>query len=157
MVGDGEHVVQFYDHDADLMRAAGDYLTRAVSEGGAAIVIATESHRHAFEAELADGGIDVARAVASGSLVWLDAAETLARFVHGGVADPVSFRAALSPVVRRADRCTRHARRESKRARATPRREKPRECGCQRRREVFDDRCERQRSLPWGDPFGDSK
>jgi anti-sigma regulatory factor (Ser/Thr protein kinase) len=102
MVGDGEHVVQFYDHDADLMRAAGDYLTRAVSEGGAAIVIATESHRHAFEAELADGGIDVARAVANGSLVWLDAAETLARFVHGGVVDPVSFRAALSPVVRRA-------------------------------------------------------
>ncbi len=102
MVGDGEHVVQFYDGDADLIRAVGDYLTRAVSEGEAAIVIATEEHRQAFEAELVGGGIDVARAVADGSLVWLDAAQTLATFMREGVVDAARFRAGLSPVVRRA-------------------------------------------------------
>ena len=102
MFGDGEHVVQFYDRDVDVIRAVGDYLTRAVSEGEAAIVIATEEHRAAFEAELVDGGIDVTRAAQDGSLVWLDAAETLRTFVHGGVVDPDGFRASLSPVVRRA-------------------------------------------------------
>jgi anti-sigma regulatory factor (Ser/Thr protein kinase) len=99
-LGDGEHVVQFYDHDAELTRAVGDYLTRAVSEGEVAIVIATEEHRQAFEAELVDGGIDVARAAADGSLLWLDAAQTLATFVQDGVVDPARFRARLSPVVR---------------------------------------------------------
>ena len=101
-VGDGEHVVQFYDRDADLVRAVGDYLIRAVSEGEAAIVIATEPHRRDFEAELMAGGIDVARAVADGSLVWLDAAQTLASFVHEGVVDPARFRACLGPMVRAA-------------------------------------------------------
>jgi len=100
MLGDGEHVVQFYDRDADLVRAVGDYLTRAVSEGEAAIVIATEEHRRAFEADMVAGGIDVARAVVDGSLVWLDAAQTLARFLHEGVVDPAGFRACLGPVVR---------------------------------------------------------
>jgi anti-sigma regulatory factor (Ser/Thr protein kinase) len=101
-VGDGEHVVQFYDRDADLVRAVGDYLIRAVSEGDAAIVIATEPHRRDFEAELVAGGIDVSRAVADGSLVWLDAAQTLASFVHEAVVDPARFRACLGPVVRAA-------------------------------------------------------
>jgi KaiC/GvpD/RAD55 family RecA-like ATPase len=78
MVADGEHVVQFYDRDADLVRAVGDYLTRAISEGEAAIVIATEAHRRAFEADMAAGGIDVARAVVDGSLVWLDPREVRA-------------------------------------------------------------------------------
>ena len=34
MVGGGEHVVQFYDHEGDLARAVGDYLTRGVLDGG---------------------------------------------------------------------------------------------------------------------------
>jgi hypothetical protein len=101
-LGDGEHVVQFYDRDADLTRAVGDYLARALSEGEVAIAIATEAHRQAFEAELLDGGIDAARAVADGSLVWLDAAETLATIVDGGVVDPARFRARVTPLVRQA-------------------------------------------------------
>src|SRR5436305_11001812 len=88
MVGDGEHVVQFYDHEADLIQAVGDYLVAAAREGAAVIVIAAESHRQAFEAELAGAGIDVSRAVADGTLVCLDAADTMSLFMDDGRIDP---------------------------------------------------------------------
>jgi hypothetical protein len=98
-VRDGEHVVQFYDDDADLVRAVGDYLIGAVSAGETAIVIATEAHRLAFEAELVGAGIDVAGAVEDGSLVLLDAAETLSLFMDEGGIDPAAFRNVIGGMV----------------------------------------------------------
>ena len=106
-LGDHEHVVQFYDRDGDLIRAVGAYLAEAIRAGDATIVIATEKHRLAFQAELVDAGIDVARGATEGALVWLDAAETLATFVRDGQADPVAFRTNVGEVVRGA---LRHAR-----------------------------------------------
>jgi hypothetical protein len=73
MAGGGEHVVQFYDHDGDLARAVGDYLTLGVRDGGAAVVIATEAHCREFEAVMAASGVDTDRARRDGSVVWLDA------------------------------------------------------------------------------------
>lgn len=60
----GEHVVQFYEHDAELAEAVGEYLADAIQAGGLAVMIATETHRRAFEAELERAGIDPAQAVA---------------------------------------------------------------------------------------------
>ena len=99
-VCDGEHVVQFYDHDGDLIRAVGDYLIRAVNEGAAAIVIATEEHRLAFQAELAAAGIKVGLSGMDGTVVWLDAAGTLSLFMHDGQLDRAAFRTAIGGVVR---------------------------------------------------------
>lgn len=101
-VGAGEHVVQFYDRGDDLISAVGGYLTRAVSAGAVAIAIVTDDHRRAFQAELTDRGVDAARAVRDGSLVWLDAAATLAVCMHDGEIDAAAFRANLAPVVKRA-------------------------------------------------------
>lgn len=97
-VHDGQHVVQFYDQDSDLVRAVGDYLTCALNEGATAIVIATEEHRQAFEAQLVRGGIDVTLA-ADGPVVWLDAAQTLSLFMQNGTLDPAAFRAVIGGVV----------------------------------------------------------
>jgi hypothetical protein len=100
MVGDGEHVVQFYDDDTDLVQAVGGYLVRAIGEGSAAIVIASEPHWQAFEAELVGAGIDVADATADGTIVWLDAAQTLSLFVDDkGRIDPAAFRLVIGGVV----------------------------------------------------------
>lgn len=104
MVGEGEHVVQFYEDDADLIRAVGAYLARAVSAGETAIVLATEAHRLAFEAELVGAGIDVSRAVRDGTFVSLDAAQTLSTFIHEGQIDPAAFRAVIGDLVRSAQR-----------------------------------------------------
>jgi anti-sigma regulatory factor (Ser/Thr protein kinase) len=110
MAGGGEHVVQFYDHDEDLARAVGDYLTRAVSAGEMAIVIATEPHRRAFAAEMAGAGIDADQAVRDGTLLCLDAAHTLSRFVHGGSVDAHAFGAVVGSLVRDASRSGREIR-----------------------------------------------
>jgi anti-sigma regulatory factor (Ser/Thr protein kinase) len=99
----GEHVVQFYDNDADLVGAVGGELVRACAAGDAAIVIATQAHRAAFEAQLVGTGIDTTAAVADGTLVWLDAAETAARFMDGGRINGGAFRDVLGDVVRRAN------------------------------------------------------
>lgn len=98
----GEHVVQFYDHQEDLARAVGEYLSSAVAAREIGIVIATEAHRHAFEAEMADAGVDTDQARRDGSIIWLDAAETLARFVHDGQVDPDGFREVVGSLVRQA-------------------------------------------------------
>jgi anti-sigma regulatory factor (Ser/Thr protein kinase) len=95
----GQHVVQFYERDADLFARAGDYLRDAVRAGGIAIVIATEAHRDAFEARLRESG---AGANDDGTLVWLDAAATLARFTRDGRVDRDAFFDAVGGVVRAA-------------------------------------------------------
>jgi MEDS: MEthanogen/methylotroph, DcmR Sensory domain/Histidine kinase-like ATPase domain len=99
MMGGGEHVVQFYDQDEDLARAVGDYLTAGVLGGQVTIVIATEEHRRAFEAEMVDAGVDTDQARRDGSVIWLDAAETLSRFVHAGQVDPDGFREVVGSLV----------------------------------------------------------
>src|SRR5687768_16007613 len=87
-----DHVVQFYDSDDDLAERVARYLGGAIEGGGAGIVIATEAHRHAFEDRMAAGGIDVAAAWSSGSLLVHDAFEAMHTLIDGsGRPDPEAF------------------------------------------------------------------
>jgi len=101
-VASGEHVVHFYEHTAELVGAVAPYLVAAARAGEAAIVIATEAHRRALEVELADGGIDLAQARASGMFLSLDAAATLASFTSAGRIDHDGFHEVIGGLVRRA-------------------------------------------------------
>jgi anti-sigma regulatory factor (Ser/Thr protein kinase) len=101
-VGTGEHVVQFYEDDAQLTRTVGEYLTTALGDGAVAIVIATETHRRLFAAELTAAGIDPAACSVDGTLVMLDAAATMAGFVDAGQVDTAGFREIVGSVVQRA-------------------------------------------------------
>jgi KaiC/GvpD/RAD55 family RecA-like ATPase len=100
MVGGGEHVVQFYDHDGDLARAVGDYLIRGVRDREVAIVIASEAHRREFEAVMAAAGIDMDRARRDGSVIWRDARETVDQFTHDGQVDADGFRRVVGSLLR---------------------------------------------------------
>jgi anti-sigma regulatory factor (Ser/Thr protein kinase) len=84
----GEHVVQFYEGESDLIEAVGGHLAAGARAGEVVIVIATPFHRAAFEAELTARGVDVADARGEGRYLEFDAAETLARFRGGGVGAP---------------------------------------------------------------------
>src|SRR3954471_8040608 len=86
-----DHVVQFYESDSELVARAGGYLSRALQAGEVAIVIATPAHGEGFAAHLPGG---------AGELVWLDAAETLARLMRDGRVDRESFFASVGEVVR---------------------------------------------------------
>jgi anti-sigma regulatory factor (Ser/Thr protein kinase) len=87
----GAHAVQFYERDEELTATVARYLADALGCGGAAVAIATESHRQSFEAELEAGGVDVTRLGREGRLVMLDAHEIAATLVTGGRVDREAF------------------------------------------------------------------
>lgn len=79
--GPGDHLVLFYRNDDDLTGRVSEYLLRSMRAGGVAIVIATPVHRLSFEGWLADAGLDVAAARASGFYRDLDAGDTMSDFM----------------------------------------------------------------------------
>lgn len=100
----GDHIVQFYDRDSDLVESVGRYLTEAAQAGEVAIVIATEAHRRALAAHLEAEGIDLAAADRAGTFVALDAAATMGRFVSEGEIDREAFSRVIGGVLRQAAR-----------------------------------------------------
>lgn len=86
-----DHVVGFYEHDEHLISAVASFFAPALDTDGAAVVIATPAHRAALEAALVADGFRVADLVGTGRLQLLDAAETLAAFMHDDKPDPVAF------------------------------------------------------------------
>jgi anti-sigma regulatory factor (Ser/Thr protein kinase) len=89
--GAGDHAVMFYGADHELAANVGSYLGEGLSAGGSAVVLATQPHRLAFEADLATAGIDAIGAAAAGRLLVLDAAETLDGFWTDGQLDRDRF------------------------------------------------------------------
>ena len=101
-LSDGEHVVQFYAAEDDLVAAVTAYLRGALSNDESAIVIATPEHVEAFEGALVSAGVDVEAARSDGQLCLVDAAETLAAFMVDGLPDPVAFDRVVGGLVRAA-------------------------------------------------------
>lgn len=98
-VGARDHVVQFYRRDDELAEHVSGYLLDAVRDGGVAIVIATAAHRRAFEARLADAGIDVGAASSSGAYVALDAGAAMHRLLIAGRLDPAAFEQVIGHLI----------------------------------------------------------
>jgi hypothetical protein len=98
-VGPRDHVVQFYNDDAELVERVGGYLREAVLDGGVALVIATAAHRAAFEARLADAGVDVAEAVERGAYLAFSAEEMLGRFMIDGQPDSAGFQGVVGSLI----------------------------------------------------------
>lgn len=109
-VGKGAHAVHFYDDDAELVERVGAFIASALDQGAVAIAIATEPHRRAFESQLDAAGIDPTDALRSGTLVALDAAAAIAKFMSGGRIDRQAFRRVMGDVVRDAARTGRPVR-----------------------------------------------
>jgi anti-sigma regulatory factor (Ser/Thr protein kinase) len=98
----GEHVVQFYDDDAELVANVCSYMVGAIRGGDVALIVATDAHRRAFLTALHGAGIDVAGAQASGALIALDAADTMARFLTADGPDADAFDAVIGGAIRAA-------------------------------------------------------
>ena len=96
----GDHVVQCYDADDELVGVVVGYLAAALRDGDSVIVIATPSHRAAFEATLASAGIDTASVQHDARLVLVDAAQLLSRFMTGDTPDPEAFDLVVGELVR---------------------------------------------------------
>lgn len=86
-----EHVVQFYETDAFLVKAVSQFIKEGLDTGDACIVIATPEHRAQLEQRLQASGLDVAAAITRHEYLSLDAAETLAKFMVDTLPEPARF------------------------------------------------------------------
>jgi signal transduction histidine kinase len=93
------HTVHFYEQDSALIEELSRYLGAALSSGGAAVVVATKSHREQLAIKLTAGGIDFDHVVREGRYVALDAAATLSKFLREDGPDPVAFRRTMAPLL----------------------------------------------------------
>ncbi|HZU42715.1 MAG TPA: MEDS domain-containing protein [Terriglobales bacterium] len=96
------HAVQFYDDDAFLVATVARHIIPALSADGAAVVIATKSHRDAVDDELALRGLDLRSRKLQGRYLSLDAEETLREFMVEGWPDEALFKATVGGLVSRA-------------------------------------------------------
>jgi signal transduction histidine kinase len=91
------HAAQFYEDEVFLVESVTRFVEAGVRDGEGAIVIATRAHidalaDHVDDASLLDG-------VESGRVVLLDAQNTLAQFMVGGVPDRRQFRRCVASAV----------------------------------------------------------
>lgn len=100
--GPRDHVVHFYHSKDELATQAGGYLAEAIQGGGVAIVIASEKHHLAFERRLAEAGIDVSAARASGAWLVVDAEEALSQFTIDDKPEMARFDAVIGKLIRQA-------------------------------------------------------
>jgi anti-sigma regulatory factor (Ser/Thr protein kinase) len=96
------HVVHFYPADGELAASVSLYLAAGLKSGEGVIVVATEPHRMAFLAGVAQAGIDVTQAEREGRLLVIDATALLGTFSDGDRLDRDRFAAAVSGLVDRA-------------------------------------------------------
>jgi diguanylate cyclase (GGDEF)-like protein len=102
--------VEFYETERFLLDTINEFVGEALVRGEAAIVIATTTHRRAFESSLAAAGVDVATARATGRLVALDDLELLEKFMISGRPDAGRFRDTMAPLIERAQSAGTHVR-----------------------------------------------
>jgi hypothetical protein len=96
---DHHHAVQFYGDDASLFTTVAGFLSQGFVDGHPAIVIATRDHRSAILEHLRGRLIDVDQAQRVGSLIMLDAQETLDRFMDGNVPNPYRFEESVGKLI----------------------------------------------------------
>ena len=85
------HEVQFYSDDESFLIGFTRFVETRLNAGNAVIVLMTESHRKNLFHRLQAQGLNVATAIEQGSLIPLDVAETLSRFMVDDLPDPVRF------------------------------------------------------------------
>lgn len=93
------HEVQFYSCDSGLLESFARVLATALESGGAAIVLATKSHREGLVQRLQAEGFAVDVAMRQGTYISRDAADTLSTMMVNGVPDGARFLEGLTGVI----------------------------------------------------------
>ena len=100
--GVGDHFVQLYADDDSLVASVATFLQRSLEADGAAVVVATEPHRHALQRTLAEAGNDLGSLSKSDRFFSLDAGHVLATFSVDGGLDRNGFRNIVGGLIARA-------------------------------------------------------
>jgi anti-sigma regulatory factor (Ser/Thr protein kinase) len=94
-----DHAVNFFDHDAELVADVAGFVAEGLTRGERVVVVATAPHRHALDEVLLQHNTDAVRARITGRYLTFDAAETLGKFMVGGMPDNARFVTAVGAVV----------------------------------------------------------
>ncbi|MGO9872526.1 MAG: MEDS domain-containing protein [Acidimicrobiia bacterium] len=94
-----DHVVAVYDVDDELVTAVAAFLSEALAQGGAAVVIATDAHRRVLDAALEAQGHPLEVLIATGQYRSLDASATLAAFMRDDRPDADKFASVIGAVL----------------------------------------------------------
>jgi PAS domain S-box-containing protein len=97
-----EHFVQFYETDLFLLNSLAGFVSTGLERGEICIAAATEDHLAGVDARLLEYGIDADRARASGQYIWLEAAQTLSKFMVDGSPEPSRFADAVCKPIEQA-------------------------------------------------------
>src|SRR5581483_6522322 len=97
------HFVQFYENDAFLAKLLGVFIGSALGGGEKAVIIATKTHRDAFERRLRRHGVNLSTVKSQGRYLALDAGEMLEKIMRNGLPDAELFNRAIGSLV--ADFC----------------------------------------------------
>jgi hypothetical protein len=95
-----KHLVQFYDDERALAKNVSHYLGEGLRQGEILVAIATPGHVAGFTRELEEQGLEPAAAMRQGRLLFLDAGETLARFMVDGQPDSGRFDDSVGDLIR---------------------------------------------------------
>jgi hypothetical protein len=96
------HFLQLYQRsdDRSLVRNVSLYVSEGLKRGEGVLVIATAAHREDFSRELGRLGTDTASAIRENRLVYIDAQETMSRFMVAGQPDWDKFDVAVGGALR---------------------------------------------------------
>jgi len=97
-----QHVVEFYETEQFLVDTVCGVVSPVLQDGDVAIVVATETHRSAFDAALRASGVDVEEAIATGRYLAFDAAELLETFMVDRAPDAGRFSDTIGGLIDRA-------------------------------------------------------
>jgi len=105
-----EHFVQIYEADEVFLDTLAGFISGGLSEGHAAVVIATPVHRHELDKRLTVMGLDVVSARLQDQFISIDAEETLSKFMVNGWPDEKLFAKVVADILERAARNGRRVR-----------------------------------------------
>jgi len=94
-----EHQVAAYDDAAALVRRVAAFVAASLEDGVPVVTISRPTHRRAVEDRLAGLGADPVQASRDGTLVALDADETMSLFMVDGRPDPTRFAGVVASLV----------------------------------------------------------
>lgn len=98
-IGVAAHEVQFYAEDRPLVEEISRLIASSLVNGDSAVVIATRAHRDALARALLARDVNLPRIIAQGRYLAWDAAETLSRFMAGGMPDAERFSSLASGAI----------------------------------------------------------
>jgi CheY-like chemotaxis protein len=105
------HEAGFYSDDRYFLDDFTQHIGTALKSGNAAVVVVTESHRHALIPRLQAYGLDMGAAIEEGRCIVLDAAQTVMEFMVDNSFDPARCLKLAGNLITRAANATGESRR----------------------------------------------